>query len=98
MYTPFFCLQGDATLKGTNAVEYLDISVTDNPALGAGATYFLFVELVDTKRPALDVMRLKMRTWAGSISITGTASGLSMTAPTLTPHVNSEGGRVGLWL
>jgi hypothetical protein len=85
-------LQGDASLKGGNAVEYLTIGVQDNPALASGATYFLFVELVDTKRPATDVMRLKMRTWAGTISITGTSSGLNMSAPTLTPHVNSEGG------
>jgi hypothetical protein len=39
------------------------------------------------------VMRLKMRTWSGSVSISSTSSGLSMTAPTLTPHVNSEGER-----
>jgi hypothetical protein len=87
-----FCLQGDASLKGGNAVEYLTIGVSDNPAVASGATYFLFVELVDTKRPATDVMRLKMRTWAGSVSITGSSSGLNMSAPTVTPHVNSEGG------
>jgi hypothetical protein len=83
--------QGDATIKGGNAVEYLDIAVKDNPAMASGATMYLFVELVDTKRPASDVMRLKMRTWAGSVSITGSGSGLTMTAPTLTPHVNTAG-------
>ena len=67
-----------------------------------GATYYFFVELVDTKRPSTDVMRLKMRTWAGSVSITQTGTGLNMNAPTLTPHVNSAGEvlpiRIRFWM
>ncbi|WIA44193.1 hypothetical protein OEZ86_010516 [Tetradesmus obliquus] len=82
---------GDATTKGGAAVEFLDLQLKDNPTLSSGATYYLFVELVDTKRPSTDVMRLKMRTWAGSVSITQTGTGLNMNAPTLTPHVNSAG-------
>ncbi|WIA23705.1 hypothetical protein OEZ85_000393 [Tetradesmus obliquus] len=82
---------GDATTKGGAAVEFLDLQLKDNPALSSGATYYLFVELVDTKRPSTDVMRIKMRTWAGSVSITQTGTGLNMNAPTLTPHVNSAG-------
>ncbi|KAF6252239.1 peptidase S8/S53 domain-containing protein [Scenedesmus sp. NREL 46B-D3] len=73
---------GDATIQGGAAVEYMDIH---------GVTYYLFVELLDTQRPDSDAMRLKMRTWAGSVAIIGTGSGLNMLAPTLTPHVNAAG-------